>query len=341
MLALTWDYAINNGSFEQMTKPFLICILLLATTLAIGLAVGPQGLSFDLDLITSIRAPRVFTAALAGASVAAAGALSQSLFRNSLATPSIIGTEAGASFSLALATSLLAGASLGFKESLIFTSIGAGLATLAALAMLNFGQPGNGIVNRLPADGINRLLLGGFAMNAFLAAGTSLCLSLMLEQGTGLTLYHWLMGSFAARTWDHVVGVGSGYFICVLIAWRLAPTIDVMTLGDDAASTLGVSVMRQYRYALILISILVGSAISCGGALPFIGLVAPHMARIIARPHLRTILVLSSLLGATLTISADILARTLRAPIDMDVGIITTIIGAPYFLWLMMRKDKN
>ena len=178
-------------------------------------------------------------------------------------------------------------------------------------------------------------------MNAFLAAGTSLCLSFMLEKGTGLNLYHWLMGSFSARTWDHVIGVSSGYLLCVIVAWNLAPTIDVMTLGDDAASSLGVSVMRQYRVVLILISILVGSAISCGGALPFIGLVAPHMARIISRPHLRTILVLSSLLGATLTLFADILARTLRAPIDMDVGIITTIIGAPYFLWLMMRKEKN
>ena len=180
MLALAWDYAINNGSFVTMMKHFLICLLLLATALVIGLAIGPQGLHLDADLIKSIRAPRVFTAAFAGACVAAAGALSQSLFRNSLATPSIIGTEAGASFSLALATFLLGGISLGFQESLIFTSIGAGLATLAALALLNFGRRSNGIANRLPADGINRLLLGGFAMNAFLAAGTSLCLSLLL-----------------------------------------------------------------------------------------------------------------------------------------------------------------
>lgn len=323
-----------------MLKSFLICGLFFILALTAGLGVGPQGLNFNLELIESIRAPRVLTGALAGASVAVAGALSQSLFRNALATPSIIGTEAGAAFALALATFLLTGKSLTFQESLFFTSVGAGLATLAALTMLNFGQRASSATNRLPTHGLNKLLLGGFAMNAFLAAGTSFCLSLMMEKGTGLTLYHWLMGSFAARTWDHVLGVSSGYFICVILAWRLAPTIDVMTLGDDAASSLGVSVMRQYRVALILISILVGSSISCGGALPFIGLVAPHMARIISRPHLRTILVLSSFLGATLTIIADILARTIRAPIDMDVGIITTIIGAPYFIWLMMRKEN-
>lgn len=319
----------------------LICFLMLTVTLALSLALGPQGIQFDLDLITSVRAPRVFTAALAGASVATAGALSQSLFRNALATPSIIGTEAGASFALALATLLFSGHSFSFQESLVFTSTGAAIATVAALIMLNFGRRGFGPAIKIQTEGLNNLLLGGFAMNALLAAGTSLCLSLMLERGTGLTLYHWLMGSFAARTWDHVLGVGLGYLICIILAWMLAPAVDVMTLGDDTASSLGIRVLRQYQIVLILISILVGSAISCGGALPFVGLVAPHMARLISRPHLRTILVLSSLLGGALTIGADLIARTLRAPIDMDVGIITTIIGAPYFLWLMMRRERT
>jgi iron complex transport system permease protein len=324
-----------------MTRQLFFCLVLLTTSLVIGLSVGPQGFHFDWDLIHSIRAPRVLTAMMAGSSVAVAGALSQSLFRNALATPSIIGTEAGASFTLALATVLFSGATFNFKESLLFTSFGALIATLAALALLNLGHRAGRTMATVPADGINKLLLGGFAMNAFLAAGTSLCLSLLVERGAGMTLYHWLMGSFTARTWDHVLGVTSGYSFCLLISWYLAPTIDVMTLGDDAASSLGVSVLRQYRVVLIIISLLVGAAISCGGALPFIGLVAPHMARLISKPHLRTVLILSSILGATLTISADVLARTLRAPIDMDVGIITTLIGAPYFLWLMMRKEKH
>jgi iron complex transport system permease protein len=132
--------------------------------------------------------------------------------------------------------------------------------------------------------------------------------------------------------------MGIAYLVCLSAAWILAPGVDVMSLGDDAARALGVDVGRSYRLILILISILIGSAISFGGPLPFLGLVAPHMARLISKQQLRTVLIISSLLGAILAVTADLAARTVRSPVDMDVGLITTMIGAPYFLWLLVRR---
>lgn len=322
----------------KSTIPVLFLFLLFVISLA--LSIGAAGSAATWETISMIRAPRVFTAAIAGAAISAAGALSQSLFRNSLATPSIIGTEAGAAFSIALATLLLSGSHLTFRETVIYASIGAGIATLGALAILHLGRQTTVGPATMPKETLTKLLLGGFAMNAFLAAGTSLCLSLIMETGSGVNLHHWLMGSFSARTWEHVVGISIGYVLCLSAAWFLSPSIDVMSLGDDMASSLGVDVFRNYKVILTLISILVGSSISCGGALPFVGLVAPHIARIFAPPQIRIVLFTSSLIGAALTVLSDLVARTVRAPIDMDVGIITTMIGAPYFLWLMLRRTE-
>ena len=318
----------------------LLPFLFLLVALCLGLSIGAAGLFTSWDTISMIRAPRVFTAAMAGAAISAAGALSQSLFRNALATPSVIGTEAGAAFSIALATLLSSGSHLNFQETVLYSSIGAGCATAGALAILHFSRQTSASKLSMPHDSLTKLLLGGFAMNAFLAAGTSLCLTIIMETGSGINLHHWLMGSFSARTWDHVYGISLAYFFCLLAAWKLAPSVDVMSLGDDMASSVGINVFRNYKLILTLISILVGAAISCGGALPFVGLVAPHMARLLYRPQNRTILLMSSIMGASLTVVADLVARTIRAPIDMDVGIITTMIGAPYFLWLMMRKAE-
>ncbi len=321
-----------------MNRQIFGLTILLCSAAGLSLAVGSTGMGADWEILSAIRAPRVFTAILAGAGTAAAGALSQSLFRNSLATPSIIGTEAGASFALALATLVAVTNGIQMERSVIVSSIGAILATLASLSLLRL-KHGRSLGSINPQDsGLARLLLGGFALNAFLAAGTSLCISILMERGSSGNLQHWLMGSFTARSWDHAAGMGLAYLVCLSAAWSLAPGVDVMSLGDDSAKSLGVDVARSYKLILIVISVLIGSAISFGGPLPFLGLVAPHMARLISRQQLRTVLIISSLLGAILAVSADLAARTVRAPVDMDVGLITTMIGAPYFLWLLVRR---
>jgi len=327
-----------------MNRFLITCLLALLAVTAISFCTGPYGFDFDWELISGIRAPRLVTAAFAGAATATAGALSQSLFRNSLATPSIIGTEAGAAFALALMTLLLTDSGQSLSYPAIYTTAGAAVATALSLSLLQ----GNGLRKGHlrndsrgdTSDSISRLLLGGFALNALLAAGTAFCVSILMEKGHGLNLYHWLLGSFTGRTWTHAISLCAGYLLCVILTLRISPSLDALSLGDDSAKSIGINVGRVYLYVLLLIACLTGTALACGGALPFIGLIAPHFARLRSRPHLMSVLPLSAIVGAGITILADLAARTLRAPIDMDVGILTTLIGAPYFLWLL-RRGQN
>ena len=218
---------------------------------------------------------------------------------------------------------------------MLYTTMGAGLATVVSLSLMRQNATSFDSGN----EGLGRLLLGGFALNALLAAGSSLCISILMERGDGMSLYHWLMGSFSAKTWTHAAGLGLSFGVCVILATRLAPTLDALSLGDDAARGIGIAVRTIRARVLLLIAALIGASLSCGGALPFVGLIAPHFARILTRPHVRTILPLASIIGATLAVAADLAARTLRAPVDMDVGILTTMIGAPYFIWLLMSDN--
>ena len=188
---------------------------------------------------------------------------------------------------------------------------------------------------------MTKLLLGGFAINAMLAAGTSICISILMEQGDGLSLYHWLLGSFAARTWTHVATAAAGILMFGLAALMFGPAIDVMALGSTGARAVGVRVDRSRTIMVALIAALSATSISCGGALPFVGLIAPHMARLLGPPHFRRLAPVAAIMGGTLTVAADLCARTVRAPVDMDVGIITTLLGAPYFIWLMSRSERT
>ena len=175
---------------------------------------------------------------------------------------------------------------------------------------------------------------------SLLAAGTSSCVSILMERGDGMSLYHWLMGSFSARTWDQAGSVAIAFVLCVLMAWRLIPSLDALSLGDDAARSIGLSVNKVRTRVLLLIAVLIGSSLSFGGALPFVGLIAPHFARMLTKPHLKVALPFAAIIGAILAVTADLAARTLRAPVDMDVGILTTMIGAPYFIWLLTAESR-
>jgi iron complex transport system permease protein len=324
-------------AWTTMPRLLLKSILLLCVLIAISSAVGPSGINIDMDLMASIRIPRILTAVFAGAATAAAGTLSQALFRNPLATPSVIGTEAGAAFALALATLIAAqqGAGGELAHPILYTTLGAAIATALSMTIMRYRQ---GVLS-LGSDSVARLLLGGFAMNAMFAAGSSFCLSILMERGDGMSLYHWLMGSFSARTWDHAAGIMSSYFVCAALALRLSPTLDALSMGDEASRSIGINVSKIHTQVLILIAALIGSSLSCGGALPFVGLIAPHFARILSKPHVKVLLPQASIIGAILAVSADLAARTLRAPVDMDVGILTTLIGAPYFIWLLVSDN--
>ncbi len=321
--------------------------LLAAFTVAVGL--GASGWSFgDLwrallaplphddsalvrTVLLEIRLPRVAAAALCGGSLAAAGVLSQGLFRNSLAGPSVLGTEAGGSF--AAVAMFYAG---GMYQHWLLLPAAAFMGALGAtLFVLR-------LATRPVVVPVVTLLLAGFTLNAVFGALTSLVVSLSLDdyQKSGAVL-RWLLGGFSGKGWEHVAIGTVPLVVGGWTAWVLAPRLDVLALGADIAATLSIDQRTLRRATVLALALLVGGAIAAGGALPFVGLIVPHATRLVAGPAHRRLLGLSLMNGMSLAMLADVVARTVRAPAELEVGILTSLLGAPFFLWLLLRPHPG
>lgn len=309
-------------------KVTISALLILFAALAGALIPGSDlGVELGRDILTTIRLPRVFTALGAGAAVSIAGVLSQALFRNALAAPSILGTEAGAGFGLAVCI-VFFGVHADQNLVMVSTFLGAAVATAAVLKLASRRQP------------IARLLLGGFALNALLSAGTAIITSWLMESGQGIVIYHWLLGSFSSRTWNQAAMILTAVVIMGAAALRIATRLDLLALGDDGAATSGIRVSALRKTTFLLVAILIGTSMSVGGALPFVGLIVPHFVRIQTGPQIKPLIFNSAIAGAALVVLADVAARTLRAPVELDVGLLTTLLGAPYFIWLLKRETS-
>jgi len=336
---------IDPGS---ISITFFIAISLIA--IIIGVNTGPSNTSLNdfwdavSKLITGeilkpgpemivgdIRLPRVLTAVICGAALAAAGCISQALFRNPLASPSITGTESGGV--LAAVIAFYTGAAFASPYSLAGIAIfGAATSTIVIFFLMRV----NGWQR------LETLLLAGFALNTLFGAGTSFTLSLALEDHQkSAAMMHWLLGGFQARGWEHVATGIFLLFVGVCWATTLSKKLDILSLGEEQAATLGVDTKKLRTHSILAIAVLVGGAVAIAGAIPFVGLIVPHTTRMLIGPHNRRLLFCSLLNGASLVVIADALARTVRSPAEIEVGIITSLIGAPYFLWLLLRKRHS
>jgi len=296
----------------------------------LGRAPADQDAELARTILFDIRLPRLIAAALVGGALAAAGVVSQGLFRNDLASPSVLGTEAGGSLAAVLVFYL--GAQ---HTHWVTMPLAAFLGALAATTLV-FRLASRTL--RMPME---TLLLTGFALNALFGALTSLVISLSLEdyQKAGAVL-HWLLGGFAAKGWEHVAMGILPVTAGLAMLFALAPRLDVLALGEEVAASLSVDLVRLRRIAVIAMAILVGAAVAVGGAIPFVGLIVPHATRRLVGPSHRRLLVLSTLNGMTLVVIADLIARTIRAPAELEVGILTSLLGAPFFLMLLKRKRR-
>lgn len=305
-----------------MRRSAAISLLCALCVIAVGLATaaGPGGLSGDAVLF-ELRAPRVALAAVVGASLAVAGVAMQTLLRNDLADPYVLGLSGGASVgavvSLALAPGLPAG-----------PAAAAGAAGTAALVRL---------VARGPHDP-GRLILGGVAIGSLAASATGLILVLAPAGKLLRSATYWLFGGFGIPTWTSLAG--PLLLLAIALAWMLARAerLDRLTLGDDVAASLGVDVRMLRRIALLASILLTASAVAVGGLVGFVGLVAPHAARRVVGARHRILLPTATLMGALLVIVADTLARTAFAPREVPVGLVTAAAGGPLFLWLLSRR---
>lgn len=278
-----------------------------------------------------IRTPRVLVAALVGAALALAGAQLQGLFHNPLASPDLVGTSAGGAFGAVLAIACgLATRSLWYVPLLAFLGALGALGAVYAIATQRGHTP------------VATLLLAGVALSALLGAATSLVIALQFAHyQVAQEIVFWLMGGLDSRTWVHVGMVAPCVALGALIAFAVMRELDVLLLGEETAASLGVDVEHVKRLVLTSVALLTGAAVAVSGVIGFVGLVVPHMVRLLLGPAHRRVLPASALAGASFVIVADVLARTVMRPEELRLGIITAACGAPFFVYLLLTRARD
>jgi iron complex transport system permease protein len=287
----------------------------------------------DEAIFFSIRLPRVAGAALVGAALASAGVLFQGLLRNPLADPYALGVSGGAAL----------GGALGFLLTISFTVLGFSpvpvLAFLGALAAMSlvYGLAQSG--GRAP---VVTLLLAGFAVSAIM--GYAVSFLLIVNDRLQLNLprvYGWLLGGISVTQWSQLVLAVVMVAVAMGCGWLLRHSLDALSLGEESAQQLGVSVENDKRLVILLGSVLTGAAVALGGLIGFVGLFAPHVTRLLVGPRHGLLLPAAALVGAAFLVLADLLARSILPPTEIPVGILTALVGGPFFLWLLRRERRE
>lgn len=303
---------------------------------ALGVAPLPDEFRRDAAILTAIRLPRALVAAMVGAGLAIAGAAMQGLFRNPLADPGLIGVSAGAALA-AVAAIVLGGDMLRPAASLRAGT--PALWLLPAVAFLG-GLGATLLVARVAArDGgmpVGTLLLAGIAINALANAGIGLLLFISDDRQIRDVTF-WLLGSLAGARWPMVPVLAAAIVLPAAGLLLLARPLNGLALGEREAFHLGIDVERAKRIAIVLAAVVVSAGVAFTGLIAFVGLVVPHLVRLACGADHRVVLAGSALLGAALLSASDLAARTLAAPAELPIGVVTSLIGAPFFLWLLRR----
>jgi len=318
-----------------------VLLLLLIAAVFIGLGVGPSALTLHevwevllgddapaatADIVLRVRLPRVFLAALVGASLAVSGVLFQALLRNPLADPYVLGVSGGAALGGIAMLSLGGAFGLGYSAVPPAAFAGAVATTLLLYAVAGVG-------GRVSAT---NLLLTGVVFNAFASAAIVFMASLAgLSEGG--SIYLWLIGSLSASRTDVAGWVAFFLFAGLASALPMARSLNLLTLGEEGATQLGVDVERVKRLLLVSTSLMVGAAVSVAGLIGFVGLIIPHLLRLVLGPDHRLLVPGAALGGAAFLVLCDTIARSLLAGRELPVGAITAIAGGPLFLWLLRR----
>lgn len=286
------------------------------------------------NVLWAIRLPRLLLGLLVGAGLAVCGAVLQSLFRNPLADPTLIGVSSGAALAVSVTIVLgekLALSYLSFSKPyfLPFAAFTGGLT--ATLFIYRLGKRANG-------TSITTMLLAGIAVNAFAFAGIGLC-SFIATDAQLRNISFWNLGSIGGATWQTLAIVAPLILISVFLLLKMARVLNVILLGEDEARHLGVNIERLKWQAICLVALAVGAAVAVSGTIAFVGLVVPHLLRLTSGADHRYLLKNSAVLGANLIVGADILARIVLAPAELPIGIVTAFIGAPFFIWLLLRQS--
>jgi len=320
------------SAFGAVTVP-LPDILKMALNKVAIFDFSPTWRAVDETIIFQIRLPRVIGGALVGAALATAGVLFQGLLRNPMADPYIIGTSAGAALGATIAMMLPINlAFLGFGLVPVAAFIGA-LATV--ILVYNLARVGG----KTP---IISMLLAGFVVSALLAAVMAFMMSMSDRFGLNLhSVYSFLMGHISVTSWGQIAIIAPLVIGGFIGARFFAFHLNAFSLGEEGAAYLGIEIERDKILILALGSLLTAAAVSISGLVGFVGLVVPHAMRLSLGPDHRLLLPASALAGATFLVIADLLARILLAPVEIPVGVVTAIIGAPFFIYLLRRTRRE
>ena len=338
--------SIINLKFLNRAQSFILFFLLILLLLVLLISFSLGSYSFpvlsiligntsaiETTIFSEIRVPRVILAAIVGASLSVSGACLQGLFRNPLADPGLIGVSAGAA--LGASTIIVFGSSL--TSAFIFSTfllplsacLGSGLVILMLFLLTRgFGH-----------QGVTYMLLVGIAVNAIASVGIGI-LTFISSDSELRSLTFWTMGSFGGITWSLLIPALIIIFISFLFLLPILRNLDILQLGESEAKRLGINV-KSLKYRIIFASAAsVGASVSLSGMIGFVGLVVPHLLRLLSGVNHTYVVIGSALLGSSLMVFADLLSRLLIQPAELPVGLITSAIGSPFFLWLIFRINK-
>ena len=323
IISLFWALSIGSVKIPLESIYFTIMTQLQSTTSIDAIGKGPVH-----DIVWLLRLPRLVLAGIVGAGLATCGVIMQAIVKNPLADPYILGISAGASLGATAAILLGIGISLGENFVGIAAFIGAFAISLGVVFIANLGGKANSM----------KLLLAGMALSAVCGAFSSFIVYFANNKEGMQTIAFWLMGSLAGARWDNIFVIGPIVFISILFFWTQSRILNLMLLGDEVAITLGRD-LHMYRQAYLLVSsLIVGFVVYSAGMVGFVGLIIPHVVRMLVGTDHKKMIPISALVGAIFLIVADGLCRVIIPKTELPIGILISLIGAPCFVYLMIKK---
>lgn len=349
MVAIAEPYTVTGDRSYRARRFFVASILVLAAVMLASLTTGASGTSLwqalsrwvageeialrERVILFDIRMPRTVLGALVGASLAVSGAVMQGLFRNPLADPGLVGVSAGASLG-AICAIVLGGAlppaiaaMTGFYTVPLAAFLGGWGTTMLLYA----------VSTRHGRTSVAVMLLAGIALGALTGALSGL-LVYKANDAQLRDLTFWGLGALAGATWIKVLVAGPLILLALIVAPFLARGLNGLTLGEASAHHLGLPVQRIKRVAILTVAGATGASVAVSGGIGFVGIVVPHLLRLAIGPDHRWLLPCSATFGATLLLIADMIARNVVAPAELPIGIVTAIIGGPFFLYILLRN---
>lgn len=325
LLVLAFLWALSIGTVKLSVMQIYEGIV---NQLTSGMAIETAGQGPVHDIIWLLRLPRLVLAALVGMGLSVCGVIMQAVVKNPLADPYILGISSGASLGATAAILLGIGVALGENFVGIAAFIGAFAMSLGVLFISNLGGRSNSV----------KLLLAGMALSAVCGAFSSFIVYFANNKEGMQTIAYWMMGSFAGAKWETLAVIGPIVLLAVLFFWTQSRMLNLMLLGDESALTLGTDLHIYRQIYLLVSSLIVGFVVYSAGMIGFVGLVVPHVIRMLVGTDHKKLIPVAALTGAIFLVVADGLCRIIIPRTELPIGILISIIGAPCFVYLMIKK---